>query len=131
MKWTRKLPDGPTVTIIDCHAGRWCSTGGEYEYRTHYRVRNENEVVVFYSSSAQFPHCSHSGSFRQCDDGCRYEVARVADLEPEIQDAIRLAGETGEDVTIDGTGHDPVPCQFDGGCVVCYPCNHAPCMAGE
>lgn len=128
-KWLKTLPDGPTVTVIDRHGGRYARTGGEYEYRTHYRLRTTHDVVVYYSTSGQFDYCPHDGLFTRCGDRCQYEVVAIDKLPDDVQTAIRIAGETGDDVTIDGTGHDPTPCLYEGGCVICYPCNHAPCMA--
>ncbi len=31
-------------------------------------------------------------------------------------------------IVIDGTGHLPKPCLYDGTCVICYPCGHTACM---
>lgn len=116
------------VVAVTVHGGG-DRLGNEYELYTVYVpvVSHEGEIVgavVWYGTSSKAEFCPHYGSFSPCSPSCAYELVSPPAIPEKVMEAF------GTTLSVDLTGHEPVPCLYHGGCAVCYPCQHLICMGG-
>ncbi len=125
------------ISITDRHGGRYPNNGGEYAYiRFLYRKRGAWEVKYYTSAEMQSSYCPVCGVWQRCtgcpdaspqgECGATPETMTRAEVASLVERFGITTGRHGVGI-IDATGHMFTPCGVDGGCTICYPCNHEGC----
>jgi hypothetical protein len=109
-----------------------------------WKINEDEDVweVEFRTSAGEFKYCPIYGQFQRCNEclekdeegecnvNVKYEIMTDDDI---IKLTEKFPVTKGMDskgmcyLVVDATGHEYMPCIYDGGCVVCYPCNHEKC----
>ncbi len=79
--------------------------------------------------------CVDCSDYDEKEDKCMADYQEVTEEEligianeanMSYEELVRLIDDN-EEHEIDLTGHEYIGCRYEGGCVICYPCNHALC----
>jgi hypothetical protein len=136
------------IVVEEQHAGDKSSNGGEYGNGYSfipYEDENGQYFYKYYWTTADFDYCPVNGHYQECyrcssRDSCNEvddcEHLSIEEVEKFLKDhKYNIATRGGWSkydqkyyvLEVNATGHDYLACSYDGGCIICHPCNHSRC----